>query len=59
MKDPIVEEVREHRMEHTRQFGSNLHLICEDLRQFESTLGERVVSVEPKKTRRAPRREKR
>jgi hypothetical protein len=52
MKDPIVEEVRKHRMEHTRQFGSNLHLICEDLRKFESTLGQRVVTLEPKKTRR-------
>jgi hypothetical protein len=59
MKDPIVEEVRKHRMEHTRQFDSNLHLICEDLRKFESTLGERVVTLEPKKTRRpAVRREK-
>jgi hypothetical protein len=52
MKDPIVEEVRQHRMEHTRQFGSNLHQICEDLRKFESTLGERVVTLEPKKVRR-------
>ena len=38
MKDPYVEEVRKHRMEHTRQFNSNLHLICEDLREFESCL---------------------
>ncbi len=48
MKDPFVEEVRKYRMEHTRQFNSDLHLICEDLRKFESTLGERVVRLEPK-----------
>lgn len=49
MKDPYVEEVRKHRMEHTRQFKSNLHLICKDLREFEASLGERVVTFEPKK----------
>ena len=49
MKDPHVEEVRKHRMEHTRQFDFNLHLICEDLRKFEASLGERVVTLEPRK----------
>jgi len=49
MKDPYVEEVRKYRMEHTRQFNSNLHRICEDLREFEAFLGERVVTLEPKK----------
>ena len=28
MKDPIVEEVRKHRMEHTRKFKGNLAAIC-------------------------------
>ena len=51
MKDPVVEEVRKYRMEHTRQFDSNLHRICEDLREFEATLGERVVTLEPKRRR--------
>ena len=51
MKDPYVEEVRKYRVEHTRQFDSNLHRICEDLRAFEATLGERVVTLEPKKRR--------
>ena len=50
MKDPHVEEVRRVRMEHTRQFGSDLHLICEDLRRIESSLGDRVVTLEPRKT---------
>lgn len=49
MKDPFVDEVRKARMAHTQQFNSNLHLICEDLRRFESTLGSRVVTLEPRR----------
>jgi hypothetical protein len=49
VKDPFVEEVRKFRMEHTQQFNSDLHMICEDLRQFESSLGDRVVTLEPRK----------
>jgi len=49
MKDPFVEEVRRFRMEHTKQFNSDLHMICEDLRRFESSLGDRVVTLEPRK----------
>jgi hypothetical protein len=51
MKDPYVEEVYKYRMEHTRQFDSNLHRICEDLREFEASLGERVMTLEPRKRR--------
>lgn len=43
MEDPYVAEVRKYRLQHTKQFGSDLHLICEDLRQFERSLGDRVV----------------
>jgi hypothetical protein len=49
VKDPIVDEVRKYRIEHTRQFNSDLHQICEDLRKFESTLGARVVRLEPRR----------
>ena len=49
MKDPFVDEVRTFRMEHTNQFNSDMHLICEDLRRFESSLGSRVVTLEPRK----------
>ena len=49
MKDPFVEEVRRFRMAHTRRFNSDLHAICEDLRRFESSLGDRVVTLEPQK----------
>ncbi len=48
MKDPIVDEVRKYRIEHTRRFNCDLHQICEDLREFEATLGDRVVRLEPK-----------
>lgn len=51
MKDPYVAEVRKHRMEHTKQFGSDLHRICEDLREFEASLGKRVVTLRAKKLR--------
>jgi hypothetical protein len=50
VKDPIVDEVRRYRIEHTREFNSDLHQICEDLRRFESTLGERVVRLERRRT---------
>jgi hypothetical protein len=49
MKDPIVAEVRQHRMEHTQQFHGDLHLICEDLRKIEATLGDRLVAPQPKR----------
>jgi hypothetical protein len=49
MKDPIVAEVRQHRMEHTQQFHSDLKLICEDLRKYEAGLGDRLVSPQPKR----------
>ena len=48
MKDPIVAEVRQHRMEHTRRFHGNLTLICEDFRKLEAGLGDRLVPPQPK-----------
>ena len=49
MKDPIVAEVRQHRMEHTKRFHGDLALICEDLREREAALGDRLVSLQPKR----------
>ncbi len=49
MKDPIIEELRRHRMEHTRRFGADLTLICEDLRKLEADVRERLVSPNPKR----------
>ena len=49
MKGPIVAEVRRNRMEHTKRFNSDQTLICEDLRKFEATLGDRVVKPQPRR----------
>jgi hypothetical protein len=48
MNDPIVDEVRRHRMEHTRKFGGDLKLICEDLRRIQRESGYQVVRRPPK-----------
>lgn len=45
MKDPIVEEVRKHRMEHTRKFGGDLSAICKDLRSIQAKSGHKVVRL--------------
>jgi hypothetical protein len=49
MKDPIVEEVRHHRLEHTRKFKSNLKAICADLRSIQNAPGHKVVRLAPRK----------
>lgn len=48
MIDPIVEEVRNWRMEHTRKFDGNLKLICDDLRRIQSRTDGNVVSRPPR-----------
>jgi hypothetical protein len=48
MIDPIVEEVRNYRMEHTRKFGGDLNRICEDLRRIQRESGCQVVCRPPK-----------
>ncbi|MBM4032532.1 MAG: hypothetical protein FJ291_12205 [Planctomycetes bacterium] len=45
MKDPIVEEVRKRRMEHTARFHGDLDAICDDFLRIEQTLGDRVVRL--------------
>jgi len=49
MKDPIVEEVRKHRMEYTRRFRGDLAAICDDLRSIQVAPGHKVVRLAPKK----------
>jgi hypothetical protein len=49
VKDPIVEEVRKHRMEHTRKFKGDLAAICADLRKIEKSSGHEVVRLSPKR----------
>jgi len=49
MRDPIVEEVRKHRMEHTRKFRGDLSAICVDLRSVQIASGHKVVRLAPRK----------
>jgi hypothetical protein len=49
MRDPIVEEVRKHRMEHTRKFRGDLSAICVDLRSVQNASGHKVVRLAPRK----------
>jgi hypothetical protein len=49
MSDPIVEEVRKHRMEHTAKFRGNLSEICADLRRVQVASGHQVVRLAPRK----------
>ncbi|MFH1436012.1 MAG: hypothetical protein ABIJ56_09880 [Pseudomonadota bacterium] len=49
MKDPIVEEVRKHRMEHTRKFKGDLLAICADLRSIQISSGHKIVRFAPRK----------
>jgi len=46
--DPIVEEARRHRMEHTRKCGGDLKRICDDLRRIQRESGCEVVRRPPK-----------
>ena len=48
MNDPIVEEVKRYRMEHTRKFGGDLDRIYEDLRRIHAKSGCEVVRRPPK-----------
>ena len=53
MKDPFVDEIRKYRMEHTKQFGSDLHRICDSLRNLDSTLADRLVRLKPREIKRS------
>jgi hypothetical protein len=55
MKDPIVEEVRKYRMEHTMKFRADLASICADLRSIQNESGHEVVRRPPRKPERLNR----
>ena len=46
--DPIVEEIRRIRQQHTEKFNGDLHAICEDLRRQERESGREYVSFPPR-----------
>ncbi len=61
MKDLIVEEVRRHRMEHTRKFRGDLDAICADLRSIQVASKHKVVRLalrKPEPTKASSRRAK-
>lgn len=45
MRDPIVEEVRRHRLEHTRKHASDLSAILADLREVQEKSGHKIVRL--------------
>jgi len=49
MKDPIVEEVRKHRKEHTQKYNGELSKICADLQRIQKSSGHAVVRLSPKR----------
>jgi len=49
MKDPIVEEVRKYRMDHTHKFNGDLSSICRDLQTIQQTSGHKVMRLLPRK----------
>ena len=49
---PIIAEVRRRRMEHTKRFNGDLHLICEALRRIDAIMGDRLVKAAPKRIQR-------
>ena len=59
MKDPIVEEVRKHRKEHTKKFQGDLAKICADLRRIQKTSGHDVVRLAPRRQAPAARSSRR
>ncbi len=49
MKDPIVEEVRKYRMNHTRKHHGDLFAICVNLREIQKVSGHKVVRLTPRR----------
>ncbi len=49
MKDPIVEEVRNHRMEHTKKFNGDLSAICADLLSIQKKSAHKIVRLAPRR----------
>lgn len=48
MIDPIIEEIRKAREEHSKLFEYDLHKICSDLRVQEKASHYKFVSLKPK-----------
>ena len=55
--DPIVEEIRRIREDHTARFNYDLKAICEDLRAKQAAGGRKIVSYPPRRPREHATRE--
>lgn len=55
MKDPIVEEIRQARDAHAKQFNYDLDAICDDLRKREKESGVPTIALPLKRLERRPR----
>ena len=47
--DPIVDEIRRIRQEHTDKFNGDLNAICEDIRRQERESGREYVTYPPRR----------
>ena len=48
MKDPIVEEVRRIRDDHSKQFNYDIDAICEDYKKRQLQVKDRLVRLKPR-----------
>lgn len=48
MIDPFVEEIREARRKHAKQFNFDLHAICADLKEKEKSCGHPIKNLPAK-----------
>ena len=49
MKDPVIEEVRHIRNEHSKLFDYDLAAICDDYKSRQKKLKNRLVRLKPKR----------
>jgi hypothetical protein len=48
MKDPILEDIRQVRDDHSKRFNYDLDAICEDYKTHQALAGERLVRLKPR-----------
>ncbi|WP_417909048.1 hypothetical protein [Candidatus Electronema sp. PJ] len=58
VNDPIIEELRRYRTEHSEKFGYDLDAICEDYKRHQREVGERLIRLPPKRIDKAMPQEK-
>ncbi|WP_446008026.1 hypothetical protein [Candidatus Electrothrix sp.] len=55
MKDPIIDEIRQYRNEHSKKFGYDLDAICEEYKSHQQKVGDRLTRLRPKLMNKAHR----